>query len=229
MMSKDIMERTIDSYKVMLAYHQQVSSMFKLLDNRFASGQNAKKLLPISQNQLFSVCDYEYMLLDNYTLWNHKEPYDSGLPFWLGRFYVNADCLDDDTPIDDCPTKQVKYLAFVWTWVGCDDPNLADADEPECWIAIVEPKPTNPETRVYDVATMIWKWIRIETTAEKESDGWILGRFYPNNLGSELNGSWQVKRFPLKDVSSIYQMYKLIINPLTEKLAQLEAGASIED
>ncbi|NEP75554.1 MULTISPECIES: hypothetical protein [Okeania] len=227
MISKDIMEQVTQSYKVMLAYHQQVGSLFKVLDNRFASEHNAKKFLPISLNKLFSVCDDEYMFLDNYTLLNRKEPYDSGLPFWLGRFYVNADYLVDDTPIDDYPAKQVQYIAFVWVWVGCDDPNVVDVDEPECWIAIIEPKPTHPETRIYDVAEMIWKWIRIETTAEEESDGWIVGRFSPNDFGSELNGFWHVKRFPLKDISSIYHIYKLIINPLTEKLAQLEGGKSI--
>jgi len=107
MMRKDILKQITESYKVMLAYHQQVGSLFKVLDNRFASEQNAKKLLPISANKLFSVCDDQYMFLDNYTLLNHQVPYDSGLPFWLGRFYVNADCLVDDTPIDDYPAKQV--------------------------------------------------------------------------------------------------------------------------
>ena len=48
------------------------------------------------------------MFLDNYTLLNYKVSYDSGLPFWLGRFYVDADCLDGHTPIDDCPAKQLQ-------------------------------------------------------------------------------------------------------------------------
>lgn len=228
MMREDILKRTTESYKVMLAYHQQVGSLFKVVDNRFVSEQNGKKLLPISPNKLFSVCDYQYMFLDNYTLLNHKVPYDSGLPFWLGRFYVDADCLDGHIPIDDCPAKQLQYIAFVWIWVGCDDPNLVDVEEPECWIAITEPKPTNPKTRIYDVAEMIWKWIRIETTTDKESDGWILGSFYPHDFGCELNGFWQVKRFPLRDVSSTYQINKLIINPINEKLVRLEEGESIK-
>lgn len=227
MMRKDIMEQITASYKVMLAYHQQIGSLFKVLDNRFASEQNTKKLLPISANKLFAVCDYQYMFLDNYSLLNHQIPYDSGLPFWLGRFYINADCLVGDTPIDDYPAKQVQHLAFVWTWIGCDDPNLVDANEPECWIAIVDPQPTNPETRIYDVAEMVWKWIRIETTTEQEKDGWIFGRFYPHEFGCELNGSWQVKRFPLQDISSLYQIYQLIVNPLTERITQLAGGESI--
>ncbi|NEQ68533.1 MAG: hypothetical protein F6K21_24130 [Symploca sp. SIO2D2] len=223
------MKKITASYKVMLAYHQQIGSLFKVLDNSFASEQNKKKLLPLASNKLFSVCDYQYMFLDNYTLWSHQVPYDAGLPFWLGRFYVNADCLVDNIPIDDYPAKQVPHLAFVWTWVGCDEPNLVDADEPECWIAIVDPQPTNPETRIYDVAEMVWRWIRIETTAEEEADGWILGRFYPHDFGCELHGFWQVRRFPLRDISSIYQINQLIVNPLTEKLAQLAEGEGIID
>ena len=228
MIRKDIIEATTQSYKVLLAYHQQIGSLFKVLDNCFASQQNVKQLLPISPNQLFSVCNYKYMFLDNYTLMNHKVPYDSGLPFWLGRFYINTDDLIDNLSPDDHLAKQVQHMAFVWTWVGCDDPNLADADEPECWIAIVDPKPTNPETRTFDVAEMIWKWIRIETTTENESNGWISGRFYPHDFGCELNGSWEVKRFPLKNISSIYKINQLIVHPLTKKLIKLQEEESIK-
>ena len=227
MMKKNIINRVAKSYKVMLAYHQQIGSLFKVLDNRLASEQNAIQLLPISANKLFSVCDYQYMFLDNYTLLNHQVPYDSGLPFWLGRFYANGDCLTEALPVDDHPASRVQHLAFVWTWVGCDDPNLVDTDEPECWIAIVDPQPTNPETRIYDVAEMVWKWIRVETTTEAEADGWIFGRFYPHEFGCTLNGSWQVKRFPLREISSIYQIYQLIVNPLTERIAQLAAEESL--
>ncbi|MBP0031097.1 hypothetical protein [Roseofilum sp. Guam] len=221
MMSQEIVEQVTQSYKILLAYHQQVGSLFKLLDKRFSSENNGKKLIPLSVDKLFAVCDDEYMLLDHYTLSNRQQPYDTGLPFWLGRFYVDADRLIGDRCIDDYFAQEIPYMAFVWIWVGCDDPNVADVEEPECWIAIVDPQPNNPETRLYDMAEMVWKFIRIETTTEKEEDGWICGRFYPNSLGCELNGVWKVQRFPLKDLSSLYDIYQQIINPLTHKMAGL--------
>ncbi|NER38602.1 MAG: hypothetical protein F6J93_32395 [Oscillatoria sp. SIO1A7] len=222
-----IMDRAAESYKVMLAYQDWVENMFRTLDNKLALGENGKKLLPMRKNKLF-VTPNDYVLY-NYALYNGQELYNTWLPPWVGRFYVDVDCLrKDDTPIDDYPAKQLQYIAFVWTWLGAKDEYVADTEEPECWIGVVEPKPNDPEIRVYDVAASIWASIRIEKATKKESEGWILGRFYPNNFSSELNGFWQVRRFPLKDVSSIYQTYQLIVNPLTEKLAQLEAGASIE-
>ena len=194
-----IMDRATESYKVMLAYQDWVENMLRTLDNKLAFGENGKKLLPMCKNKLF-VTPNNYVLY-NSALYNGRELYNTWLPPWVGRFYVDVDYLrNDDTPIYDYPAKQVQYIAFVWTWLGSKDEYVADADEPECWIAIVEPKPT-PEMRLYDVAEHIWASIRIETGAEKESDGWILGRFYPNNFSSELNGFWQVRRFPLKDIS----------------------------
>jgi len=167
-------------------------------------------------------------LLYNYAIYNGQEVYNTWLPPWVGRFYIDVDYLVDDSPIEDYPAKQVQYITFVWTWLGSKDEYVADTDGPECLMGIVEPKHTDPEARLSDVADGIWRCIRIEKNAEKESDGWILGHFYPNNLGSDLNWFWQVRRFPLRDISSIYQIYQLIVNPLTKKLVQLAGGESIK-
>lgn len=81
---------------------------------------------------------------------------------------------------------------------------------------------------MFDFAGERWKCIRVEKDAEKELDGWIFGRFNPNSFGSDLNGFWQVRRFPLRGISSIYQTYQLIVNPVTEKLANLARGESLK-
>jgi hypothetical protein len=223
---KDIMDRATESYKVMLAYQHWNEDLFKTLDNKFALGMNGKNLLPMFKNKLF-VTSNEYILY-NYSVYNKKEVYNTWLPPWVGRFYIDVDYLLDDSSIEDYPAKQVQYISFIWTWLGFQDEYVADTDEPECLMGIVEPKHIDPEARLSDVANSIWRCIRIEKNSEKESDGWILGRFSPNNLGSDLNGFWQVKRFPLREISSIYQTYELIVNPLTEKLKRLQRDESIK-
>ncbi|NER02485.1 MAG: hypothetical protein F6K17_07535 [Okeania sp. SIO3C4] len=219
------MDRATESYNVMLAYQDWVENLFRTLDNKFALGLNGKKLSPMPKTKLF-VTSTNYLLY-NYAIYNGQEVYNTWLPPWVGRFYIDMDYLVDDSPLEDYPAKQVQYITFVWTWLGSKDEYIADTDGPECWVGIVEPKPTDPESRVYDVAGEIWKCIRVEKDAEKESDGWIFGSFNPNSFGSELNGFWQVRRFPLRDISSIYQTYQLIVNPVTEKLAKLAGGESI--
>ncbi|WP_287526048.1 hypothetical protein [Okeania sp. SIO2C2] len=219
------MDRATESYKVMLAYQDWVENLFRTLDNKFALGLNGKKLSPMPKTKLV-VTSTNYLLY-NYAIYNGQEVYNTWLPPWVGRFYIDLDYLVDDSPLEDYPAKQVQYITFVWTWLGSKDEYIADTDRPECWVGIVEPKPRDTEYRVYDVAGEIWKCIRVEKDAEKESDGWIFGRFNPNSFGSELNGFWQVRRFPLRDISSIYQTYQLIVNPVTEKLAKLAGGESI--
>jgi len=38
---------------------------------------------------------------------------------------------------------------------------------------------------------------------------------------SQLNGYWEIKRFPLEKLSSMYEIQTLVVSPLTEKLNQL--------
>ena len=66
-------------------------------------------------------------------------------------------------------------------WLGARDEYVKDTEEPECWVGVIEPKPTDPELPLSEVADNIWKCIRVEKDAEKESDGWIYGRFRPNS------------------------------------------------
>ena len=219
-------DKVSKSYKVILEYQAWIENMFRTLDNKFALGLNGKKLSPMCKTKLFTTSTN--YLLYNYAIYNGQELYNTWLPPWVGRFYIDTEDVIDDKPIEDYQAKQVKYIIFVWTWLGSQDEYVADKDEPECFIGIVEPNYINSEARLYDVADNIWKCIRIEKDAEKESDEWIMGSFLPNTMGSNLNGFWQVKRFPLKDIYNIYQTYELIVNPLTEKLRKLQEGESIK-
>lgn len=219
---KSVIDKSVDNYNGMLAYHQYIESLFETLDDRFEYGENEKRLLPISKKKLFANSN-------DYSLYSQSEyPCDIWLPPWHGRFYVDMNCLEKRCvsnirllDVDNCPVDQVEYLVFVWTWLGCNDAHVADTEGPECWIGFIDPQPTDPKTRLYDVSDMVWKFIRIETTTEQESEGWIKGRFYPNRFGSQLNGSWEIKRFPLKELSSMYEIQTLVVSPLTEKLNQL--------
>ncbi|NET44562.1 hypothetical protein [Okeania sp. SIO2B3] len=120
------------------------------------------------------------------------------------------------------------HLAFVWTWIGYNDAHVADTENPECWIGFMKPQPTDPKTRLYDVCDMAWKFIRIETTTEEEFEGWIKGRFYPNNFGSQLNGYWEIKRFPLEQLSTMYTIQTLVVSELTEKFNQLGKNSTVK-
>lgn len=169
---------------------------------------------------------------NDYALYSKAEyPCDIWLPPWHGRFYVDTDSLGEDISnlsIDDYPTDRVRHLVFVWTWLGYNDAHVADTEYPECWIGFIKPEPTDPKTRLYDVCDMVWKFIRIETTTAEEFEGWIKGRFYPNNFGSQLDGYWEIKRFPLEKLSTMYTIQTLVVSQLTEKFNQLGKNSTVK-
>lgn len=219
---KSVIQKVSESYKGMLLYHQYLEGLFKTLDNRLEYGDNGKRLLPVSYKRIFANSS-------DYALHSHREyPGEIWLPPWHGRFYVDSACVGDPTDyhsIDDYPAKKIEYLAFVWTWIGYNDAYVKSQEQPECWIGIVKPQPADPMTRIYDVASMIWKFIRIEKDATKEEDtGWIRGRFSPNDMGSQLNGQWKIRRLPLQDILSMYGIQQLVVSPITEVFRQLDSS-----
>ncbi len=116
MTGQNTMDRATESYKVMVAYQDWIENLFRTLDNKFALGLNGKKLSPISKTKLF-VTSTNYLLY-NYAIYNGQEVYNTWLPPWVGRFYIDVDYLVDDSPLEDYPAKQVQYITFVWTWLG---------------------------------------------------------------------------------------------------------------
>lgn len=216
--SKSTINEALEHYKGMLLYYQYLEHLFEVLDRRLEYGGNGKRLLPISYKRIFTNSN-------NYALYSHREyPGEIWLPPWHGRFYIDAGCLAEPTDynhIDDCPISQIKYLAFVWIWLGCNDAYIADKEQPECWLGITEPEPIDPTTRIYEVANMIWKFIRVEQTTEKQNDQWIKGKFCSNNSNSHLKGCWKVKRFLLQDLSNMYGIQQFVVSPLIEAFNQM--------
>ena len=222
---KSMIKGASEHYKGMLLYHQHLEHLFEVLDRRLEYGKDEKKFLPISRKRLFTNSN-------NYSLYSHREyPGEIWLPPWHGRFYVDLDCLAEPInhdQVDDCLTDRIKHLAFVWTWLGYNDAYVADMEQPECWLGIVEIDSIDTHTRIYEVADMIWKFMRIEEASGKIGDQWVQGTFSPNNSGSRLKGYWRVKRFPLADISNMYGIQKLIVFPLTETFRELDRNPLVD-
>lgn len=206
--------KAAESYSNMLACYEYITTFYKTLDKHLEYGEVGRKFLPVSRNRIF-VDSNDYALYS-------KHPYSTWLSPWYGRFYVDTNCLLEDIPIDDNPASKVSHLAFAWIWLGCEDPLVSDAKQPECWIGVAETKSSDPETRIYDIADMIYKFLRIEATIEETPDGWIKGRLHPNNVGSQVNGLWELKRFSLRNASTPYGIHHYIVSPLTQKYDEIQ-------
>jgi hypothetical protein len=68
------------------------------------------------------------------------------------------------------------------------------------------------------------QYFRVERTCEGESDGWLRGKFLRNEIGCTLNGHWAMRRIPLGDLTSFYQIEQLVVRPLGEKFASLSVA-----
>jgi hypothetical protein len=216
---KQVLSQVVDSYANFSDFHKDLRSFFEIISVRFAIEEYGVSLKCVAGNKLFSNAS-GYLLSDD-----SSYPFYLWLPSWLGRFYVDPTKVPPGTAIDDCPVKEVKRVAFIWTWLGFNDAYVSDAENPECWFGVAEPMPDNPEERVYDIADTIWKYFRIERTCEGEADGWLNGRFLKNQIGCSLNGRWFMRRVPLAELTSFYQIEKHVVRPLGEKFHELNGGA----
>lgn len=215
----DVLDVAKASYDRLTEYHKSVRAFYEIIDVRFRIAEYGVRLAPVGSNQLFSNAS-GYKLFDD-----SAYPFYLWLPSWLGRFYVNPDCVPANTPIEQCHGGDVRFVAFIWTWLGFNDAYVSETKEPECWFGVADPVPVNRTERVLDMADMMWKYFRIERTCEGESEGWLVGRFDRNAIGCELTGRWFLKRVPLAQLSSFYQVEKAIIRPLGEKYSALTRSA----
>jgi hypothetical protein len=211
----DTIKDVTDGYRKLDEFYKDIRSLFQIIDVRFRIEEYGVKLKCISENQLFSNAN-GYMLDD-------KSPYPFYLwiPSWLGRFYVDPERVPEGIPVDCCHSADARLLAFVWTWLGFGDAYVADVDEPECWFGIAEPEPEDRFESIHDIAAMVWKYFRVETTCTGETDGWLTGRFDKNDIGCSLNGRWVLKRFPLAKLTTFYEVETRIVRPLGKKFKLL--------
>jgi hypothetical protein len=199
------------AYSITNSYYKELRSLFEMVDIRFRIPEYGVTLKAIPQNRLFSNAS-GYLLSDD-----NPYPYYLWLPSWLGRFYLDPSLIRADVRPEDTSIKDLRHLAFVWTWLGCGDAYVVDRDQPECWIGVTSLDSETPSKTVAEVALQIWNYFRLETTCTGEQHGWLTGRFHPNAIGSDLSGTWFLRRFPLANLSTYYQVEKWVICPLGRK------------
>jgi hypothetical protein len=218
---KQVLSQLTSSYDNFSEHYKDVRAFFEIIKVRFSIEEYGVKLACIDGNRLFSNTN-GYMLSDD-----SSYPFYLWQPSWLGRFYVDAARVPAGVAADDCRSQDVGPIGFIWTWMGFNDAYVNDAGQPECWFGVADPRPDNPAERMYDVASTIWKFFRVERTCEGESDGWLTGHFLKNDIGCNLNGHWHMRRVPLSELSSFYQVEKCVVRPLGEKFAELAARAVV--
>ncbi|KOV84976.1 hypothetical protein ADL03_11415 [Nocardia sp. NRRL S-836] len=214
------------SYDTVSGFFRDVRSFYETADLRLSSGEYGVKLTSVNGVKLFSSVDsYRLPGRDGHT--GEPEagacPYYIWFPTWLGSFYTEA------SAIPAANGAATNLLAFIWVWMGTDDAFVADVGGPECWFGLAAPSALD---RAPELAKKIWNFFRFEWTCEKEVDGWLTGTFRKNTIGCDLDGSWLLRRLPLAELSSYYQVERLVIRPLSDgyfALAQQEARRVASD
>lgn len=215
-----IVQQLQQGYRSIETYYRELRRLFEVIDIRFRIAEYGVRLRSIPSNRLFS--NASGFALDD----RSEYPYYLWTPSWLGRFYLDPARLAPGVEAEDCTGREARYLAFVWAWVGLGDAYVADVEQPECWIGVTEPDPADPAQSVLDVASSIWNFFRVETTASGEAEGWIHGRFYENEIGCRLRGRWELRRLPMSALTSFYQVEKLIVRPLGTRFYELSRGTA---
>ncbi|MFD8600091.1 hypothetical protein ACFV1L_34330 [Kitasatospora sp. NPDC059646] len=208
----------VDGYRALEQYFTDVRAFFEVLNVRFSIPEYGVSLKPIGGQALFSNAN-SYLLSDD-----SSYPFYLWLPTWLGRFYLDPTTVPPGVPGDDCPMGRARLMAFVWPWLGFNDAYLDDADEPECWFGVAEPRPSDPEERALDTAEKIFQFFRLERTKELESDGWTTGHFRGRDIGCDLRGHWFLRRVPLSRLTTYHEIEKHVIAPLGEQFHRMKTA-----
>jgi hypothetical protein len=214
----DVLKGAVDGYHSLEKYFRDVRALFEFVSVRFSIPEYGTQLQPVSRNRLYSNAN-SYQLYDD-----GPYPFYLWLPSWLGRFYIDPGCVPDGVEIDDCQMADARLIGFIWPWLGLDDAYVENSAEPECWVGVAEPCPVDPSQSVADTADMIFKHFRIEHSIDRSGpDGWVKGRFSPNEIGCNLGGRWYVRRVPLADLGNYYMIEQNMIRPLGTRFSSLAA------
>jgi len=215
-----VLNQLTSSYDNFTEHYKDVRAFFEIIKVRFSIEEYGVRLACLDGNRLFSNTN-GYMLSDD-----SSYPFYLWQPSWLGRFYVDAGRVPTGVAVDDCRSQDVGPIAFIWTWLGFNDAYVSDAGQPECWFGVADPRPDYPAERAYDIASTIWKFFRVERTCEGEAEGWLTGPFLKNSVGCTLNGRWSMRRVPLAELTSFYQVEKHVVRPLGEKFTEVAGRAA---
>lgn len=215
-----------DSIKTLEGYYRDIRSFFEFVETRFQIPEYGCALRSIGKHDLFSNSS-GFKLSDE-----SAYPYYLWLPSWLGRFYVTAsDELQakgsSDDPVDVGPSR---VMSFVWLWHGAGDAYVKDTNQPECWIGVTVPEPDSGAQTDDDVALTMFQQFRYERhPVESDQTGWIEGRFYPNSIGCNLSGKWSLRRIPLRNLTTFYEIEQQVVKPVGERHKAIMTPAVQDD
>ncbi|AZQ70538.1 hypothetical protein ABZ545_02890 [Streptomyces abikoensis] len=216
----DVLAQAPSAYDALSEYFRDIRAFYEVISVRFAIPEYGVRLTPVAGNELHSNAN-SYLLSDN-----SSYPFYLWLPTWLGRFYIDPESVPPDCSVDDCPTDKAGLIAFVWPWLGFNDAYVKDADGPECWFGVADPRPDDPHETVSTTATSLFNYFRVERTLDDEKDGWATGTFAGRDIGCNLTGRWHLRRAPMTALTSYYEVERNIIRPLGEKFTALATAAN---
>jgi len=215
-LNKDLVNEVGNSIRSLENHYKGIRAFFEFIEIRFKLDEYGVKLKSLSENQLFSNAS-GFKLSDD-----SDYPFYLWIPSWLGRFYCVPTNLNVEIPVAKNKLTEVKILSFIWIWNGFGDAYVEDKNSPECWIGVTEPISDNPINTIYEVADTIFKQFRVERNSlEEQNDGWIHGQFHPNTIGCNLSGKWYLKRIPLSNLITFYEIEQSIVKSIVEKHNEL--------
>lgn len=204
-----------EAYRKLDEYYADLRALFDFLDIRFRLGEYGVRLASLAGSKLHSNAS-GYILSDD-----SPYPFYLWTPSWLGRFYIDALAVPHGAEIDHCSARKAGVIAFVWPWMGLGDAYVRDVQGQECWAGVAAVDCDDPDRPILEVADMMWKFFRVESMCSGEEDGWLVGSFRPNDIGCTLTGGWFLRRIPMSDLDSFYQLNDQLVRPLSEKYCEL--------
>jgi hypothetical protein len=215
LINKSEFNNIVDSYWQVIGYQRQLKGFYQFLDQQFKAREYGIALEPICYNKLFTHSK-------DYTIYDPQVyPFDVWIPQWYGRYYINPLTIPPETTPEDTSLEKTEYLAFVWHWIGLNDAYVPDTTEPECWFGIAKPETEHRTETLKNVAQNIWNHFRVELTDETTEDGWLKGHYDYEKVECRLKGWWLLKRLPLSQLVTSYQIQQSIVRPIAQKYAQL--------
>lgn len=206
----EVAAKTMDGYQAITDYFADVRRFYEIVGTRLAAGEHGVSLASVTDDRrLFSSADSYRLPADSARIdpaGPSSCPAYVWFPTWLGAFYT----------MQGAQASLCGPMAFVWTWIGLDDAFVTPVQIPECWIGVAtfdDDRVSLPE----NVALQTWRFFRVESTYETTVDNWQTGGFQKNDRGCDLSGRWHLRRMGIDKLSSLYEIEKLIVQPLSER------------
>lgn len=212
-------DRLTESIENLDEFYKDLRALYEFAELRMGMPEYGLALRSVRPDQLFANAS-GFKLSDEgdypFYLWN---------PSWIGQFYIA-----DPGPGRNGRNGEAHAhdaLSFVWVWTGGGDAYVMDSGQPECWIGVFRPEQRFHLEDALGMGDSLFKHFRVEhQTIERAPDGWIEGALEPNPIGCRLRGDWSIRRLPLADLTTFYQIETLVVRPLVTKHKGATAYAS---